>query len=91
MRRPDVYLFDDAFSALDIATDARLRAALRPHTRDAVVLVVAQRVSSIIDAEQIIVLDAGGIVGVGTHDELVDTCPAYAEIVASQHAAESVA
>jgi len=91
VRRPDVYLFDDAFSALDIATDARLRAALRPHTRDAVVLVVAQRVSSIIDAEQIIVLDAGGIVGVGTHDELVDTCPAYAEIVASQHAAESVA
>lgn len=91
VRRPDVYLFDDAFSALDVATDARLRAALRPHTRDAVVLVVAQRVSSIIDAEQIIVLDAGGIVGVGTHDELVDTCPAYAEIVASQHAAESVA
>ena len=82
--RPEVYVFDDAFSALDLATDARLRAALAPHTGDAAVLIVAQRVSTIRDADQIIVLEDGEIVGRGTHDELVRTCPTYTEIVESQ-------
>ena len=91
LRRPEIYLFDDAFSALDPGTDARLRAALRPVTRDAAVIVVAQRVSTIIDADQILVLDGGEMVGAGTHDELVETCPAYAEIVASQLTAEDAA
>jgi ATP-binding cassette subfamily B protein len=91
LRRPEIYLFDDAFSALDPGTDARLRAALRPVTRDAAVVVVAQRVSTIIDADQILVLDAGELVGTGTHAQLVETCPAYAEIVASQLSAEDAA
>jgi ATP-binding cassette, subfamily B, multidrug efflux pump len=82
--RPEVYLFDDSFSALDLGTDARLRAALRPITADAAVIVVAQRVSTIIDADQIIVLDDGAIVGVGRHDELLEDCPTYVEIVESQ-------
>jgi ATP-binding cassette subfamily B multidrug efflux pump len=77
-------LLDDCFSALDAATDARLRAALRPATLDATVLLIAQRVSTIMQADQIIVLDEGRIVGIGTHQELVDTCPAYREIVTSQ-------
>jgi ATP-binding cassette subfamily B protein len=82
--KPEIYVFDDSFSALDLATDARLRAALRPHTADAAVLVVAQRVSTIIDADQILVLEDGRIIGRGTHAELLDTCPTYAEIVESQ-------
>ena len=84
IRRPQIYLFDDSFSALDLATDARLRAALKPVTLQSTVLVVAQRVSSIVDADQILVLDDGVIVGIGTHDELVSSCPTYAEIVESQ-------
>jgi|APCry1669188879_1035177.scaffolds.fasta_scaffold06853_2 ATP-binding cassette subfamily B protein len=84
IRQPQIYLFDDSFSALDLATDARLRAALKPVTRHSTVLVVAQRVSSIVDADQIVVLDDGLMVGIGTHDELVITCPTYAEIVESQ-------
>jgi len=84
LRKPAIYLFDDSFSALDLATEARLRQALRPHTRDATVILVAQRVASIIDAEQIIVLEAGAIVGRGRHAELLETCPTYAEIVTSQ-------
>jgi ATP-binding cassette subfamily B protein len=91
LRRPEIYLFDDAFSALDPGTDARLRAALRPATTDAAVLVVAQRVSTIIDADQILVLDAGEVVGRGTHAELVGSCPPYAEIVQSQLSAEDAA
>ncbi|MGD8148804.1 ABC transporter ATP-binding protein [Ornithinimicrobium sp. Y1694] len=82
--RPEIYLFDDSFSALDLSTDARLRAALRPVTREATVIVVAQRVSTIVDAEQIIVLDEGRVVGTGTHAQLLETCPPYAEIVRSQ-------
>ncbi len=82
--QPEIYVFDDSFSALDLATDARLRAALAPRTADAAVLIVAQRVSTIRDADQIIVLEDGEMVGQGTHDELVLTCPTYAEIVASQ-------
>lgn len=91
VKRPDVYLFDDSFSALDLATDARLRAALRPVTAYATVIVVAQRVSTIIDAEHIVVLDDGRIVGQGTHDELLDTCETYREIVESQRGAEEAA
>jgi ATP-binding cassette subfamily B protein len=84
--KPEIYVFDDSFSALDLATDARLRAALAPHVADAAVLVVAQRVSTIRIADQIIVLEDGEIVGRGTHDVLVVSSPTYAEIVASQHA-----
>jgi ATP-binding cassette, subfamily B, multidrug efflux pump len=91
VRKPEVYLFDDSFSALDLATDAQLRAALRPMTRDATVLIVAQRVSSIIDADQIVVLDDGEVVGLGTHDELLAGCPTYAEIVESQQPAGAAA
>ncbi|MDG4832812.1 ABC transporter ATP-binding protein [Solwaraspora sp. WMMD1047] len=84
VRQPEIYLFDDSFSALDLGTDARLRAALRPVTADAAVLLVAQRVSTIIDADQIVVLENGVVVGVGRHADLLDDCPTYAEIVASQ-------
>jgi ATP-binding cassette, subfamily B, multidrug efflux pump len=84
VRQPEIYLFDDSFSALDLGTDARLRAALRPVTADAAVVVVAQRVSTIVDADQIVVLEDGEIVGIGRHDELLESCPTYAEIVASQ-------
>ena len=84
VREPSIYLFDDSFSALDLGTDARLRAALRPVTRDAAVVVVAQRVSTIVDADQIVVLEDGEVVGIGRHDELRESCPPYAEIVDSQ-------
>jgi ATP-binding cassette subfamily B protein len=81
---PQVYLFDDSFSALDLGTDARLRAALRPVTADAAVIIVAQRVSTIVDADEIIVLEDGRVVGAGHHEELLITCPTYVEIVESQ-------
>ncbi|HEY0253469.1 MAG TPA: ABC transporter ATP-binding protein [Kofleriaceae bacterium] len=84
LRDPAVYLFDDSFSALDLSTEARLRNALVPKTKRAVMIVVAQRVASIRDAHQILVLDSGKLVGKGTHAELVKTCPTYAEIVTSQ-------
>jgi ATP-binding cassette subfamily B protein len=86
IRHPEIYLFDDSFSALDLATDARLRAALSPSVRDAVVVIVAQRVSTIRDADQILVLEDGICVGLGTHDELLSTCPTFLEIVESQAA-----
>jgi ATP-binding cassette, subfamily B, multidrug efflux pump len=89
--RPEIFLFDDSFSALDLGTDARLRAALRPHTAQATVVIVSQRVSTITDADQIIVLDDGEIVGLGRHEELMETCPTYVEIVQSQLAAEPAA
>ena len=88
VRRPDIYLFDDAFSALDLATDARLRAALEPHTTEATVLIVAQRISTVVDADQILVLDDGHAVGLGTHSELLASCPTYVEIVDSQQLTE---
>jgi ATP-binding cassette subfamily B multidrug efflux pump len=91
VRRPEIYLFDDSFSALDLATDARLRAALAPVTRNATVLIVAQRVSTIRDADQILVLEDGRVVGRGTHDELLAGDPTYQEIVASQLSAEEAA
>ncbi|MFL6060557.1 MAG: ABC transporter ATP-binding protein [Marmoricola sp.] len=91
IRKPEIYLFDDAFSALDLATDARLRAALRPVTRDATVVIVAQRVSTIRDADQILVVEDGEVVGSGTHHELLEACQTYQEIVASQLSAEEAA
>jgi ATP-binding cassette, subfamily B, multidrug efflux pump len=89
--RPQVYLFDDAFSALDYATDARLRAALAHETADATVLIVAQRVNTIRDADRIIVLEDGRIVGTGTHAELLDANHTYQEIVLSQLTATEAA
>jgi ATP-binding cassette subfamily B protein len=84
VRRPEIYLFDDSFSALDLATDARLRAALAPTTQEAAKVIVAQRVSTILHADQILVLDDGHQVGLGTHEELLASCPTYVEIVESQ-------
>ncbi|MCW2848593.1 MAG: transporter related protein [Marmoricola sp.] len=91
VRKPGIYLFDDSFSALDLATDARLRASLRPTTRDATTLIVAQRVTTIIDADVIIVLEDGRVVGRGTHHELLEGCTTYQEIVTSQMTAEEAA
>jgi ATP-binding cassette subfamily B multidrug efflux pump len=91
VRRPEIYLFDDSFSALDLATDARLRAALKPVTANATVVIVAQRVSTIQDADQIVVLEDGAVVGIGRHDELLRACPTYVEIVESQLSAEVAA
>ncbi|MGO8722250.1 MAG: ABC transporter ATP-binding protein [Acidimicrobiales bacterium] len=84
VKRPSIYLFDDCFSALDAGTDAKLRAALRVETRHATVMIVAQRVSTILHADRIIVLDEGRVVGIGSHEELLSSCPAYREIVISQ-------
>ncbi len=84
IRRPDIYVFDDSFSALDLATDARLRAALGPYTRDSAVVIVAQRVSTITSADDILVLEDGVVVGRGTHEQLLRDCATYAEIVQSQ-------
>ncbi|WP_286950381.1 ABC transporter ATP-binding protein [Exiguobacterium sp. UBA4551] len=91
VRRPDLYVFDDSFSALDFKTDAALRKALREETREATVLIVAQRVSTVIDADQIIVLDEGKVAGIGTHDELFADNAVYQEIVKSQLSEEEIA
>jgi ATP-binding cassette subfamily B protein len=91
IRRPEIYLFDDSFSALDLVTDARLRAALGPVTREATVLIVAQRVSTIRDADLILVVEDGEIVGRGSHASLLEDCQTYQEIVASQLSAEEAA
>ncbi|WP_201317784.1 ABC transporter ATP-binding protein [Paenibacillus sp. EPM92] len=91
VRKPGIYVFDDSFSALDFKTDAKLREALRAETADACVILVAQRVSTVIDADRIIVLDEGRIVGMGTHRELLQTSDVYREIVASQLSEEEIA
>ncbi len=91
VRKPEIYIFDDTFSALDYTTDANLRAALKAETADATVLIVAQRVSTIIDADQILVLDEGKLVGIGTHHELMESNEVYREIVLSQLSLEEVA
>ncbi|WP_338770669.1 ABC transporter ATP-binding protein [Nocardia vulneris] len=90
VKAPRVYLFDDSFSALDVATDARLRDALRPVTKDASVIIVAQRITTIRDADQIVVLEDGEMAGVGSHEQLMRDCKEYQEIVASQLSAEEV-
>jgi ATP-binding cassette subfamily B protein len=91
VKRPQIYVFDDSFSALDFATDARLRAALRKEIRDATVLIVAQRVGTIMHADRIVVFAEGSIAGVGTHEDLLATCETYGEIVFSQLSPEEVA
>jgi ATP-binding cassette subfamily B protein len=91
VKRPEIYVFDDSFSALDVATDARLRAALQRETAEAAVIIVGQRVATIADADKIIVLEHGEIVGCGTHEEVLADCPTYAEIVDSQLSAEEAA
>jgi len=91
VRKPDIYVFDDSFSALDFKTDATLRKALKQETQDATVLIVAQRVSTVMDADQIIVLEEGKIAGIGTHDELYETNDVYQEIVKSQLSEEEIA
>ncbi|HEY3991532.1 MAG TPA: ABC transporter ATP-binding protein [Ktedonobacteraceae bacterium] len=91
VRKPEIYIFDDSFSALDFKTDAKLRAALKKETVDATVLIVAQRVSTVMDADQIIVMDEGHVVGIGTHQELMRTCEVYYEIVSSQLSMEEIA
>ncbi len=83
-KRPDIYIFDDSFSALDFRTDRALRTALRKKTSDATVIIVAQRVGTIMDADRIIVMDNGEIVGTGTHEELMETCPLYNSIAITQ-------
>jgi len=91
VKRPEVYVFDDSFSALDFKTDSALRAALRHDTANATVLIVAQRVSTILHADRIVVMDAGTIAGIGTHEELMECCETYREIVYSQLTEEEVA
>ncbi|QFF97680.1 ABC transporter ATP-binding protein [Psychrobacillus glaciei] len=91
IRKPDIYIFDDSFSALDFKTDAKLRAALKDETKNSTVVIVAQRVSSVVDADQIIVLDKGEIAGIGTHKELLENNRVYREIVESQLSEEEIA
>jgi len=91
VRRPEIYIFDDSFSAVDFKTDARLRAALSRETGDSIVLIVAQRVSTVMNADRIIVLDEGSVVGIGTHKELMESCAVYREIVLSQLSMEEIA
>lgn len=91
VRRPEIYIFDDSFSALDFKTDAKLRAALKSETKESTVIIVAQRVSTVMDADRIIVLDEGRIEGIGNHKELLYTCEVYREIVSSQLSEEELA
>lgn len=91
VRKPEIYIFDDSFSALDFKTDAKLRAALKQETGDSTVLIVAQRVSTVMDADRIIVLDNGKIAGMGNHKELLHSCGEYREIVSSQLSEEEIA
>lgn len=90
VRKPDIYIYDDSFSALDMKTDAVLRQALKPEVKNAIVIIVAQRVSTIMDADQILVLDEGHLAALGRHEELLKTCPLYYEIAASQLSEEEL-
>ncbi|MCL2370466.1 MAG: ABC transporter ATP-binding protein/permease, partial [Firmicutes bacterium] len=89
--QPDILIFDDSFSALDYKTDREVRARLRTHTQDSTKLIVAQRIGTIMDADKIIVLEKGRMVGMGTHRELLDTCEVYKEIALSQLSEEELA
>ncbi|MFS0780727.1 ABC transporter ATP-binding protein [Bacillus sp. 1P06AnD] len=91
VRKPEIYLFDDSFSALDFKTDAKLRAALKSETKESTMFIVAQRVSTTMDADRIIVLDQGKVAGIGTHKQLMDSCDVYKEIVSSQLSEEEIA
>jgi ATP-binding cassette subfamily B protein len=91
VKKPRIYIFDDSFSALDFKTDQKLRGALRQETQDSTVIIVAQRVGTIMHADQIVVLDKGNVVGIGTHTQLMETCETYQEIVYSQLTREEVA
>ena len=91
VKRPEIYVFDDSFSALDFATDSKLRAALESEAREATVIIVAQRVGTIMRADQIVVLDEGRVCGIGKHEELMETCETYREIVYSQLTEEEIA
>jgi len=90
LKKPDIYVFDDSFSALDLKTDASLRMALREVTKEAIVITVAQRISTIRDADQIIVLDEGRLVGKGKHGQLMESCDVYCEIARSQLSEEEL-
>jgi ATP-binding cassette subfamily B protein len=91
VRKPEIYIFDDSFSALDFKTDAKLRAALKKEIAQSTVIIVAQRVGTVMDADRIIVLDEGRVAGIGTHKELLSTCDVYREIVSSQLSEEEIA
>ena len=90
-RKPEIYLFDDSFSALDFRTDARLRAALKSRLEGATIILVAQRVGTVMDADRIVVLEDGMVAGIGTHAELMNSCDVYREIAASQFSGEEIA
>ena len=90
-KKPEIFIFDDSFSALDFKTDSTLRKALKEHTKDATTIIVAQRISTILNADKIIVLDDGAVAGIGTHEELLAGCPVYQEIYYSQFPKEEVA
>lgn len=91
VKKPEIYIFDDSFSALDFKTDAKLRAALKKETTGSAVILVAQRISTIMDADQIVVLDEGRIAGIGTHKELMQSCTVYQQIAHSQLNEEELA
>lgn len=90
MKKPEIYVFDDSFSALDMKTDQTLRRNLKGSTGDAAIIMVAQRISTILDADRILVVDDGQIIGQGTHKELLDTCPLYREIAEIQLGKEAI-
>ena len=89
-REPEIYIFDDSFSALDYKTDAKLRKELKKYTKDATIMIVAQRIGTIISADKIVVLDKGKCVGIGTHKELLESCEVYKEIALSQLSEEEL-
>lgn len=91
VKKPEIYIFDDSFSALDFKTDAKLRAALKEETTHSAVILVAQRISTIMDADQIVVLDEGRVAGIGTHKELMESCTVYQQIARSQLSEEELA
>lgn len=91
VRKPEIYIFDDSFSALDFKTDAKLRAALKKEIAESTVIIVTQRVGTVMDADRIIVLDDGQVAGMGTHKELLANCEVYREIVESQLSEEEIA